>query len=475
MNKKPFYITTTLPYMNARPHIGFALEVIRADAVARYKRSQGYDVFFNTGSDEHGLKIYQKAQEEGLDTKQFLDNHVTALKNLMEKLEISHNKFIRTTDPDHKKSAQKFWQICDDNGFIYKKKYKGLYCVGCEAYVTEKDLVDGECPYHVGMKLEEIEEENYFFKYSSFGKQLLKLYKKKYFVIPEYRLKEIKNFVEAGLEDFSISRLRSKMPWGIPVPGDDEHVMYVWFDALVNYISTLGWPDDKKTFKRYWKKGTPVQYCGKDNLQQQAARWQAMLMAVGLPSSNKVVVDGFITSNNQKMSKSTGNVIDPVKIIDEFGPDSLRYYLLREISSFEDSDFTHERFIEVYNANLANGIGNLTSRIMKMAEENLESSPKMSKNTIPQDYKQAFEEFDIQKVADITWKKIGDIDKKIQETQPFKLIKEDREKAIEIIKDLVADLHSVAQMLAPLLPGTSRKIEETIKTNKKPEPLFLRR
>ncbi len=273
MNKKPIYITTTLPYVNAKPHVGFAMEVIRADVLARYHRLQGREVFFNTGTDEHGMKIHQKAAEEGKNTQQFLDDLVVHFKSLEDKLNLSYDNFIRTTDPDHKAAAQVFWKTCADKGYIYKKKYKGLYCIGCEMYVTEKDLVDGKCKHHPKQTPEEIEEENYFFKYSDFSQDLLKLFKKKKnFVVPQWRLKEIRNFVEGGLEDFSISRLKNKMPWGVPVPGDDEHVMYVWFDALVNYISTLGWPEDSDNFKKFWKKGEKIQYCGKDNLQHQSAR-----------------------------------------------------------------------------------------------------------------------------------------------------------------------------------------------------------
>ena len=255
-NNKSFYITTTLPYVNGDPHIGFAMEAVRADVIARHKRKNGYEVFFNTGTDEHGQKIYQKAEEEGKDVMDFLDAQALKFKGLNTQLNLSEHKFIRTTDEDHVAAAQKFWNVCNDNGFIYKKTYTGLYCVGCEMFVTEKDLTNGECPYHPGQKPQEIEEENYFFKYSAFADQLLDLYKKDdgRFVVPHSRLNEIRNFVEGGLEDFSISRIKEKMPWGIPVPGDDEQVMYVWFDALVNYISTLGWPDESGDFKILWKR-----------------------------------------------------------------------------------------------------------------------------------------------------------------------------------------------------------------------------
>ncbi len=474
--KKPFYITTTLPYSNAKPHIGFAMEIVRADTVARYKRYLGYDVFFNTGTDEHGLKIYQKAKEEGKEPQQFLDEKVKDFEILKEKLNLSYDKFIRTTDKDHIVSAQKLWELCDKNGYIYKKNYRGLYCVGCEMFMTEKDLVNGECPNHPGKKLVEIEEENYFFKYSAFAKKLLDLYEKKTdFVIPISRLKEISNFVSGGLEDFSISRIKERMPWGIAVPGDDKHVMYVWFDALANYISTLGWPESKN-FKKYWVKGTPIQYCGKDNLHFQAARWQAMLMAANLPSSSQIIIDGFITSGGQKMSKSIGNVIDPMEVVSEYGTDALRYFLLRELSTFEDSDFTLEKFKEAYNANLANGLGNLINRIMKMAEDNLVKPISLKEVKFPKEYKKAFESFDLQKVTDYVFKKISEMDKSIQETEPFKLIKTDRKAAIKIIEDLVKKLREVAFLLRPLLPETAGQILTAIADNKKPvKPIFERK
>ncbi|HRY30884.1 MAG TPA: methionine--tRNA ligase [Candidatus Paceibacterota bacterium] len=476
MGKNPFYITTTLPYSNAKPHIGFAMEVVRADAIARYKRLLGFDVFFNTGTDEHGMKIYQRAKEEGKEPQEFLDEKVKDFWALREKLNLSYDKFIRTTDKDHVASAQELWKICDKNGYIYKKNYRGFYCVGCEMFVTEKDMVNGECPHHPGEKLVEIEEENYFFKYSAFTKKLLELYEKNpNFVIPDFRLKEIKKFVSAGLEDFSISRVRERMPWGVSVPGDEKHVIYVWFDALANYISTLGWPG-AKNFEKYWIHGTPVQYCGKDNLHFQAARWQAMLMAADLPPSSQIIIDGFITSGGQKMSKSIGNVIDPAEVISLYGTDALRYFLLRELSAFEDGDFTMDKFKEAYNANLANGLGNLVSRIMKMAEDHLSEPVNIGEIKLPDEYKKSFEGFDLQRASDFVFRKVNEMDKLIQETEPFKLVKTDKPAAMKIIRDLVEKLGEVVQLLKPLLPGTAELILSAINENKKPaKPIFERK
>jgi methionyl-tRNA synthetase len=267
------------------------------------------------------------------------------------------------------------------------------------------------------------------------------------------------------------------MSWGVEVPGDSDHVMYVWFDALVNYISTLGWPNDIENFKKFWVDGTPVQYCGKDNLRQQSAMWQAMLMACDLPQTKHIIINGFVSGEGGiKMSKSLGNVINPYDVVNEYGTDALRYFVLREISSFEDSPFTMDRFKESYNSGLANGIGNLTSRIMKMAETNLVDPVSIEEKTIPEEYFNFFETFEINKAMDFVWSKIAELDYIIQTSEPFKLVKTDKEKALEIITDLVKKLYTIAQMLNPLLPETSIKIKVCIKANKSPEtPLFLRK
>ncbi|KKS63057.1 MAG: Methionine-tRNA ligase [Candidatus Collierbacteria bacterium GW2011_GWD2_42_50] len=296
-----YYITTTLPYVNAEPHIGFAMEIVRADVMARLHRALGDDVFFNTGTDEHGQKIYQKAVELGIDPQKYCDESAAKFSVLKEALNLSYNSFVRTTDEHHIKAAQEFWKLCDAKGDIYKKNYKIKYCVGCELEKTDSDLVNGKCPIHPQMELEIREEENYFFRFSNYQERLLELYKNNPdFVQPDFRQNEMKIFVGGGLQDFSISRLKAKMPWGVEVPGDSEQVMFVWFDALVNYISSLGWPENKAKFKEYWP---GVQICGKDNLRQQTAMWQAMLMSAGLPTSKQIVVEGFITSGGAKMSK----------------------------------------------------------------------------------------------------------------------------------------------------------------------------
>lgn len=487
MNKN-FYLTTTLPYVNAPLHMGHALEFVRADSIVRYKKLQGYDVYFNTGTDEHGIKIYDKAKGEGIDTKIFVDNSFKVFKEQLSIFGLTSDiHFIRTTDERHIKIAQDFWRVVEKNGYIYKKNYEAKYCVGCESEKTDSELENGFCPHHPGKEMEIIKEENYFFKYSAFTGKLLEFYKNNpNFVIPEFRFNEIKNFVESGLQDFSISRLKEKMPWGIEVPGDNTQVMYVWFDALTNYISTLSDENistvdelvKSEKFKKYWVEGIPTQYCGKDNNRFQSAMWQAMLMAAGLPNSKQIVINGFITGEGGvRMSKTLGNVVDPRDVVSEYGIDALRYFLLKEVGSFEDSPFTMERFKDTYNSGLANGLGNLTSRILTMSsnyevelsEEEL--NMRYYTKNIPE-----LESFDINRFINSIWNDISSLDKFIQENEPFKKIKIDEEGGKKDVHHLLYHLYSIALAIEPLLPETSLKIQELIRQNKKPAiPLFLRK
>jgi methionyl-tRNA synthetase len=477
---KSFYITTTLPYVNSDPHVGFAMEIIRADVLARLKMLQGEEVFFNTGTDEHGQKLYDAAIKEGTDVKEYVDRYADKFRGLQSLLGIQPSiHFVRTTDEHHVRAAQEFWVRCDQNGYIYKKTYQAKYCVGCELNKTDSELnTEGQCLIHPHMSIQLVDEENYFFKFSAFQEKLLAYYESNpTFVVPDFRYNEIKSFVKNGLEDFSISRLKSKMSWGVPVPGDSDHVMYVWFDALVNYISTLGWPENTAQFEKFWKNGTPVQYCGKDNLRQQSAMWQAMLMAAGLPNSHQIIVNGFITGDGGiKMSKSLGNVVNPYDVVAEYGTDALRYFLLKEMSSFEDSPFTMERFKESYNSGLANGLGNLVSRIMTLSEKYLDKCPNLDETISEPDPTILLETFHIHEYSTTIWVKIQILDKRIQETEPFKVVKIDIEKGKKLISDSVQMLYEIANLLRLILPETSSKILELIKENKKPEtPLFMRK
>ncbi|MFT7557393.1 MAG: methionyl-tRNA synthetase [Planctomycetota bacterium] len=476
--KQPIYITTTLPYVNADPHIGFAMEIIRADTMVRYYRLMGHEVFFNTGTDEHGQKVHTKALEAGRDTLEYVDEYAERFRGLIDILGLSDDvHFVRTTDAHHQLAAQEIWRRCDAGGFIYKKNYQTKYCVGCELEKTDSEIENDRCAIHTNFDLELVDEENYFFKFSVFGEQLLAYYgENPTFVRPDFRLNEIRAFVGRGLLDFSISRLQSKMPWGVPVPNDTDHVMYVWFDALTSYISTLGWPEDAEgNFAKFWEQGRTIQYAGKDNLRQQSAMWQAMLLAAGLPLTDQVIIGGFINTDGQKMSKSLGNVLSPYTIVEKYGTDALRYYLLRHVSSYDDSDVTMAKFHESYTAHLVNGIGNLTSRVMQLAETHLDETPELPDKSIPDEWIALMEEFDIQKAADLTWLWISNLDRFIAEEKPYQIVKTDIEKGKEMIRTCVVNLHTIGWMLHVLLPETSRVIKETVAANKKPqEPLFPR-
>lgn len=477
MAGKTFYLTTTLPYVNAAPHIGFALEMVQADILVRYQALMGREVFFNTGTDEHGLKIYRKAQEEGKDPQAYVDEYAAKFRELKGHLNLYPDlRFIRTTDAHHKAAAQELWRRCAEKGDIYKKKYKGLYCVGDEAFIKESDLVNGKCPNHPNMTPIEIEEENYFFKLSAYQDRVLAYLNDPTVVIPDWRRQEAINFVKQGLEDFSISREKSRMSWGVPVPGDDTQVMYVWFDALTNYISTLGWPEDKDgLFKKFWVDGETLQIAGKDQVRFQSIMWQAMLMSADLPHTKHVLYHGFITSGGAKMSKSLGNVVDPLAVVAEYGTDALRYFLSRHIHPFDDSDFTMERFKDAYNADLANGLGNLTARIMQLAETHLESGTKPEVAEFSNEYTEAMEKFEINRALDTVWERVKSLDQQITDLKPFKVVKENPEEGKKLILALTQELYIIGRMLNPCMPETSKKIKEAVVANKKPENLFLRK
>ncbi len=474
--QEKFYITTTLPYVNAEPHVGFAMEIIEADVLARFKRSQGKEVFFNTGTDEHGLKLFRKAQELGMDVQDYVNGQAENFKQLKNVLNLSWDNFIRTTDAHHLAAAQEFWKRCEKAGDIYTKIYKVKYCVGCELEKTDSELVDGKCPLHPGVELEIIEEENHFFRFSKYQQTLLDLYAENpEFVLPKNRLKEIKNFVAGGLEDFSISRLKEKMPWGIEVPGSPDHVMYVWFDALVNYISAIGWPTELEKFDSFWP---VVQLAGKDNLRQQSAMWQAMLMSANIKPSKQILINGFITVGGQKMSKSVGNVIAPAEMVEKFGIDGTRYLLLSGGGNFgEDMDITWERLTEKYNADLANGLGNLVSRVVKLAE-NVES---LDLDEVNQDVAEIlgkefafFAETELlDQALPAIWSKIRNANIFIEDNKPWELAKTDEENFKHIVRSLIAQLYVIAAMLVPFMPETSAKIKTALET-KKVDPLFQR-
>lgn len=476
---KNYYITTTLPYVNSEPHIGFASEIVRADILARFHRDILKEkVFFNTGTDEHGQKIYDKAQEQKITPQEFCDKQVEKFKALKENLNLSFDNFVRTTDEDHIKSAQEFWRRCYEKGDIYKAKYKVKYCVGCELEKTDSELnEEGRCPLHPNKDLQVSEEENYFFKFSNYQKPLLDFYQKTPdFVQPEKRFNEIKNFVRENLKDFSISRLKSKMSWGVPVPNDEEQVMYVWFDALVNYISVLNWPEDENNFKKWWP---GVQIAGKDNLRQQSAMWQAMLMSAGLSNSEKIYINGFIISDGQKMSKSLGNVILPAEMVEKFGVDGTRYLLIASAIFGEDVDLTWERMFEKYNSDLANGLGNVFSRVIKLSQkidlknsEILDFIKEEAKIDLKR-YSKDFESGHLERLLSDAQQKISELDKKIETVKPWEISKTNPDKFQTEMLNFLVELKEIQGMINIFLPETAEKMKKMLETREM-ESLFPR-
>ncbi len=470
MSSSSFYLTTTLPYVNAEPHIGFALEITEADVICRYHRLLGDKVIFNTGTDEHGQKIYQQALAAGQEPQTYCDEYAAKFADLKSLLNLSYDRFIRTTDEHHVKAAQEFWRRVNKNGYIYKKNYQTKYCVGCELEKTDSELVEGRCPLHPNKELEIRAEENYFFKFSAFQQPLLNFYQTQpEFVKPASKYKEIISFVTQGLQDFSISRLKAKMPWGITVPDDDEHVMYVWFDALINYISTLGWPSDQSTFAEFWP-GTQV--CGKDNLRQQSAMWQAMLMAADLPNSQQILINGFISVAGQKMSKSLGNVISPTEMVDRYGIDATRYLLISLGTFGGDMDATWERFDTLYTANLTNGLGNLCSRIAKMAEQNgadfSQSQPQFEPS-----FTQEMTQHNLTTALNWIDQEINALDEYLSQTKPWQQVGKTQ---TETLNQAVLKILSIAYHLQSFMPGTAEKILTHFRQSKitAMNPLFPR-
>lgn len=476
------YLTTTLPYVNADPHIGFATEIVQADTLARAWRTAGEEVFFSTGTDEHGQKIFQAAEKAGQSVQEYVDHYANEFKKLGEALSLSNDGFIRTTEPRHVEAAQEMWRRCEAAGDIYKKSYTGYYCVGCESFKTDKDLDDtGHCLVHPHLLLEEITEENYFFRFSKYQDQLLAYLGRPDSVVPEWRREEAINFVKGGLEDFSISREKARLSWGIPVPGDEGQVMYVWFDALTDYISTLGWPKDAEgKFATFWENGRTLQLAGKDQVRFQSLMWQAMLISADIKNTDQIFYHGFINSGGQKMSKSLGNVISPYELVEKYGTEATRYLLLRHVHPFEDSDVTWERLDEWYTANLVNGLGNLTARVMKLAEDNLSGPVAFEKGDldIGPTFLYHLDAFRFNEALDYVFAIIGECDAYMTAKEPYKKVKSPDDgianEGREEISFLVRKLALVATHLASSMPATSETILMAVESNKKPENLFPR-
>ncbi len=480
---KYIYITTAIDYVNAQPHLGHALEKVQADVFARYWRGRNQKVWFLTGTDEHGTKNFESARKLGMDPQDFVDQNAVKFKKLVEVYNISNDDFIRTTDQKrHWPAVVKMWQQLMQKGDLFKDTYEGLYCVGCEEFKLPKDLVDGKCPDH-NREPELLHEENYFFNLGKYTQIIIeKITSGDLEIIPKSRANEILNILQAGFDRVSFSRPRKKLNWGVPVPNDPDQVMYVWCDALTNYISALGYAENSEKYQNFWQNGHITHFIGKGILRFHAAIWPAMLLAAGLKLPNRLFVHGYITVDGKKMSKSLGNVIDPLALVERYNVDPLRYYLLKEIPATGDGDFSEKRFKEIYNSDLTNGLGNLISRTTNMIASYLAGQidravvddfnwSRIDEYTENFQYDQALTE--IKNIVD-------QLNKAIDDAKPWHLIKtgsEDDIKKIKNVLSLVAvSVRKIGDYLKPYLPQTAAKIEEIFSATPivKAEPLFPR-
>lgn len=465
MNK--FYITTAIPYVNAAPHIGHALEFIQADVIARFHRQKGEEVLLLSGSDENAIKNVQAAEETGVPVQQFIDKNAQLFLDLAKILGVQFDVFQKGSDIDHHTSSQKLWQLCEKAGDIYKKAYEGLYCVGCEVFYTLEELNENqECHEHPGKKLETIAEENYFFKLSKYQKQLINLVEKEELkVVPASRKNEVLSFLKEPLEDISISRSNERAKnWGVPVPGDDSQRMYVWFDALNIYQSGVGFGLNEKQYKKWWPADLHV--IGKGITRFHAIYWPAFLLSAGLPLPKSIFVHGYITVDGQKMSKSLGNVIDPSELVEKYGTDAVRYFFLREIPSSEDGDFSYEKFETRYNADLAGGLGNLVARVVTIAQKAGVKTPSKAPDTklseeiegVQKDVDSALQEFRFHEALEAVWRLVHSSDRYIEKERPW----EEGEKQKEAIGDLLSTIKALGDILQPFLPETSDRIQQAL-------------
>ena len=463
------YITTAIPYVNGVPHVGHAMDYLLADVCSRYQKMLGKEVRFQAGTDEHGNKIFQKAKELNTPVQEYVDQNAEKFKEFIKKLDVEYTDFVRTTDTDHEKRAQEIWKKLKDH--IYLSKYEGWYCSGCERFITEKECEEnhGICPDHQ-KPYEKLEEENYYFRISDFKEKIREaITTRKMLILPEFREKEILRLLDES-PDVSISRPKSQLTWGVPVPDDENQVMYVWVDALANYITVLGYPE--KNISDFWP--AFAQFVGKDILRFHAIIWPAMLMALGLELPKTLVSHGMVLSNGQKMSKSIGNVIDPIEVLEKHGMEAFRYFFLRHIDTFSDSDFTWDKFEDAYNNELANDLGNLVQRLSTMCyKNNFElKNPGIS---LPEEYKKLMDEFRFKDAFDFAWEKVQAVNRQIDEDKPWSLAKNNEtEKLQKVLGSEVVNLLNANEMLKPFLPETTKKISEIFSNKIEPpkEPLF---
>ena len=478
MNKEKFYITTPIYYPSANFHIGHCYTTIIADAIARYKRLTGYDVFYLTGTDEHGLKIQKKAEEAGVTPQEYVDEIVGNAKDLWKSLNISYDKFIRTTDKEHVECVQKIFKKLYDQGDIYKGEYKGLYCTPCESFWTETQLVDGKCP-DCGRDVNEVSEEAYFFRLSKYQDRLIKFYDEHpTFIEPESRKNEmLNNFIKPGLDDLCVSR--TTFNWGVPVTFDDKHVVYVWIDALSNYISALGYlSDDDTLFKKYWPANLHI--VGKEIVRFHTIIWPIMLMALNLPLPEKVFGHGWLVINGGKISKSLGNYKDPREYIDSYGVDAVRYFVLREVPFGSDGSFSEEALITRTNGDLANVLGNLVNRTIGMANKYFDGvinntfvNEEIDNNLI-NDATQLYsvvdgymENLEVSKAITCIFDLLRNCNKYIDETMPWILAKDEakKDRLATVLYNLIECIRISTVLLQAFIPDTCKKIFEQINTN----------
>ncbi len=453
-----YYVTTSIPYINGEPHLGHAMEFVMADVLARRARQHGDDVQFSIGTDEHGGKIAEKAAELKLEPKALADKMSAQFSDLAKTLNISHTRFIRTTDEGHEQRAKLIWKALEKD--IYKGKYTGWYCTGDEAFFTETEVKanNGVCPNH-NRPFEKIEEDNYFFKLSAYATPLIeKIEKNEFRIVPESRRNEILNVLKSGLSDISVSRPKEKVGWGIPVPGDTKQNMYVWFEALMNYITVLGYPEHDD-FKKYWPANTQV--IGKDILRFHAAIWPAMLMSLGLDLPKNLYVHSFINIDGKKMSKSLGNYVSPNEVIEKYGTDAFRYYFLRHIPSYEDGDFSWPAFEASYNNELANELGNAVQRTAAMIikyQKGLIGDIPPAEHDIAQ-YEAALDDFHFDRALDEVWDQVRGLNQYIDEEKPWEIAKSgDEDHLREVLAYQASALVEIADLLEPFMPDSATKI-----------------
>jgi len=462
MSKKNFYVTTAIPYVNGKPHLGHAILHLYADVAARYHRAIGDNVLFSSGTDEHGAKIAEAAEKAGVPVKDFVDGVSREFRDGLKELGISNDRFIRTTDEAHEQRSQIIWKHLEKD--IYKKAYKAMYCVGCEEFKTDTHVkeTNGVCPLH-NRKYDEIEEENYFFALSKYNEQIKKAISIDAFLVtPKSRKHEIMSVINEGLQDISISRPSDKISWGIPVPGDKTQVMYVWFEALLNYVTVLGYPEHED-FKTYWP--ADLQVIGKDILRFHAAIWPGILLGLGLALPKCLYVHGFVTSDGQKMSKTLGNVVDPLEVVKDYSLDAFRYFFLRYGPTISDSDFTWERFETAYNSELANELGNGVQRVVSMVnryQDGIIGDIPVAGHDMGE-YHNAINDCRFDIALNEVWDQVRGLNQYIEETKPWEISKQgDTDHLREVLASCAGNILEIAGLLEPFMPSTSFKMIELL-------------